>query len=252
MVGVSNIESVVGEIIKARSSICKVSWRDYVVLDIVFECASINFLVLISLERLYAVVWPFRLRTTSTRKYIYSIGVVWFLSGLLPVVKLLNVFRLITEGILKKLSSVHSCACLLLISCAYTLIWFFSKKPDPRLPINRQQQNKKLVKTLFIVTFLSLITWLPFTVIHMMRFRMLKSLLLGQSFWRCTIPFRIGNSSINPVVYCFRMPEFRTTIFSAMFSGQNSQRLQFRERRTSHETNGVVLLRVSNLNKGHP
>ena len=126
MVGVSNIESVVGEIIKARSSICKVSWRDYVVLDIVFECSSINFLVLIS------AVWPFRLRTTSTRKYIYSIRVVGFLSGLLPVVKLLSVFRLITEGMLKKLSSVHSCACLLLLLCAYTLIWFFSKKPDLR------------------------------------------------------------------------------------------------------------------------
>ena len=37
MVGVSNIESLVGEIMKASSSICKVSWRDYVVLNIVFE-----------------------------------------------------------------------------------------------------------------------------------------------------------------------------------------------------------------------
>ena len=53
---------------------------------------------------------------------------------------------------------------------------------------------------------------------------------------------QIGNSLINPVVYCFRMPEFRTTIFSAMFSGQNSQRLQFRECQTSNETNGGVLL----------
>ena len=250
MVGVSNIESVVGEIMKARSSICKVSWRDYVVLDIVFECASINFLVLISLERLYAVVWPFRLRTTSTRKYIYSIGVVWFLSGLLPVVKLLNVFRLITVGILKKLSSVHSCACLLLISCAYTLIWFFSKKPDPRLPINRQQQNKKLVKTLFIVTFLSLITWLPFTVIHMLRFDV-KIFAPGSILFDVAQFLQIGNSLINPVVYCFRMPEFRSTLFSTIFSGQSSRRLQFRERRTSQETNGVVLLRVSNLNKGY-
>ena len=216
MVGVSNIESVVGEIWKLTSTNCKSSWRNYVVLDILFECASIDFLALISLERLYAIVCPFRL---------YSIGAIWLLSTLVPVFELLNVFTKRTQS---WVTSMHSCACLLTISCAYSLIWFFSKKQDPRLPINRQKQNKKLAKTLFIVTVLSLITWLPFTVLHMMRFDV-EIFAPGSILFDVSQFLQIGNSLINPIIYCLRMPEYRSTL-KTVFSIQNFPRLQFPER----------------------
>ena len=65
MVGIGNIESVVVKIHKSfiASSSCKTTWGDYVVSEEFFGCASIGFLALISLERLYAVVWPFRVNT---------------------------------------------------------------------------------------------------------------------------------------------------------------------------------------------
>ena len=241
MVGVSNIESVVGEIWKLNSSNCKSSWRNYVVLDVLFECASIDFLVLISLERLYAIVCPFRLRATATRKYLYSIGAVWLMSTLVPVFKLVNVFTKVTERTVSWVQSMHACTCLLMISCAYSLIWFFSKKQDPRLPINRQKQNKKLAKTLFIVTVLSLITWLPFTVIHVMRFDV-KIFAPGSILFDVPQFLQIGNSLINPIIYCLRMPEYKSTL-KTVFSRQKYPRLQFPERQK--ETNGVVLLRVT-------
>lgn len=196
MVGVSNIESVVGEIWKLSSSSCKSHWRNYVVLDVLFESASINFLVLISLERLFAIVWPFCLKATSTRNYIYSIGTAWFISALVPALKLLLVFNLITEGTSSWLVSLHSCGCLLLISCAYYLIWFFSRKQDPRISVRRQGQNKKLAKTLFIVTALSLTLWLPFTVVHVMRFDV-NIFHPGSVLFDVTQFLQIGNSFIN-------------------------------------------------------
>ena len=244
LVGVSNIESVAGEILKLRSSNCITSWRNYVVLDMFFESASLNFLVLISLERLYAIAWPLRLRTTSTRKYIYSAGVVWFLSGLVPVFKLLRVFKLIRERTKSWVTSGHSLACLLLILFAYSLIWIYSRKQDPRLPINRQKQNRKLAKTLFIVTLLSLIAWLPFTVVYALRHD-IDILSPGSILFDVMQFLQIGNSLINPVVYCFRMPEFRSTL-RTMFCRQNYPKLQ--SRACCQEANAVVLLHVSYLN----
>ena len=38
---------------------------------------SVLFLVLISLERVYSVLWQFRHRVTSTCAYVYSIVIVW-------------------------------------------------------------------------------------------------------------------------------------------------------------------------------
>ena len=79
MVGFGIIEDVVNEIWKLLSSSCTASWEKYVVLNEIFGGASITFLALISLERLYAIVWPFRIRTTSRGKYICSGGSVAYI-----------------------------------------------------------------------------------------------------------------------------------------------------------------------------
>ena len=39
--------------------------------------ASVFFLVLVSLERAVALIWPLRHRITSTKVYIYSVAIVW-------------------------------------------------------------------------------------------------------------------------------------------------------------------------------
>ena len=39
--------------------------------------SSVFFLVLIALERVFALLWPLRHRVTSTRVYVYSIVIVW-------------------------------------------------------------------------------------------------------------------------------------------------------------------------------
>ena len=43
--------------------------------------ASVFFLVLVSLERAFALIWPLRHRVTSTKVYIYSVAIIW-LAGL--------------------------------------------------------------------------------------------------------------------------------------------------------------------------
>lgn len=75
MVGVSSIEKVVEEVLKLTSSICYSYGISFVAVEGLFGCASIFFPVLISFERLYAIVWPYHHRAVSKRPYIWSIGV---------------------------------------------------------------------------------------------------------------------------------------------------------------------------------
>ena len=41
------------------------------------SCTSVMFLALISLERVYAVLWPLRHRVINTHAYIFSVALVW-------------------------------------------------------------------------------------------------------------------------------------------------------------------------------
>ena len=59
------------------------------------SCTSFLSLALISLERVYAVLWPLRHRVTNTQLYIYSIVTVW-LAGLCVVrLSLLSTYHLV-------------------------------------------------------------------------------------------------------------------------------------------------------------
>lgn len=234
LVGIGNIESVVVEIHKnfMTSSSSQTTWGDFVVSEELFGCASTGFLALVSLERLYAVVWPLHIRTTSTRKYFFSVGVVWLISSTIAVAQLLGTAAtLITEDIFIWFVTMYLFACLIIISCAYSAVWFFSRKEDPRLPPNRYNRNKELAKTLFIVTLLSLITWLPFTVVHNLRFTLKGNIAFGSVFDDVAQVLYLANSFINPVLYCFKMPLFRRTL-RKVFLRKNTASQHVRERQT--------------------
>ena len=54
---------------------------------------SVMFLALISLERVYAVLWSLRHRVTNTRAYIYSIVTVWVVGLCMAEVWLLTIYH---------------------------------------------------------------------------------------------------------------------------------------------------------------
>ena len=242
MVGVGIIEDVVNEIWKLASTRCTTSWEKYVVLNEIFGCASISFLALISLERLYAIMCPFRIRITSRGKYICSIVVMWLMPGPFVVAQLLMPFHDVVNWVV----TVYVFVCLITITCAYSAIWFFCKKRDPRLPPNRHERNKELAKTLFIVTLLSLITWLPFTVINTITATFNMSYVSVPVLTDVARFLRLANSLINPIVYCFRMSLFRRTS-REMFLKKMTTGLHVSVRQTSSETAAPVLLSISYL-----
>ena len=146
-------------------------------LNEIFAGVSKSFLALISLERLYAIVWPFCIRTTSRGNYICD-GVNW--------VGMLYLFFFFFNN--------H----LVCIFCDLVLL---QKERSQITTKQTRARNKEQAKTLFIVTWLSLITWLPFTLIRTMTVTFNIPDVSGPVLTDLVQFLRLANSLINPIVY---------------------------------------------------
>ena len=183
------------------------------------EAASLLNLLVISVERLYAVRWPFRHRTLSTTSYIYIIVFVWITAGLASL-SYCTLFMTVPE--LRRISSViltlFFLIVLILICVGYILIYLQTRQNIPEgLNERRAQQHKKLTKTLSIVTVLSLVCWFPSIVMALvydyLNYVSLSTLDFStHNIIRFVKVLQYANSIVNPIVYSFRMPLFKSEI----------------------------------------
>ncbi|CAH3168323.1 unnamed protein product [Porites lobata] len=97
---------------------------------------------------------------------------------------------------------------LLITFASYASIWIKFKKRVFKPRTSATEMNKNLVKTLFIVTVLSLISWLPFKIIFIL-FHLLSNVQISNSIIVITRLVQYANSLLNPIVYNLRMPDFR-------------------------------------------
>ena len=179
-------------------------------MPIIFASSSVFSLAVISLERVYAVVWPLHHRTVSSRVYFSSIAFIWAAgigAGMLYMLSVVEVLSP-TYAYVPINGTILSSLCVV---CASYMIIRTRVRRTPLIFDNQRRRNMerniKLSNTLFIMISLSLICWLPATVTYtlpkwcqkcMSRIVMLVSLVL-----------QIANSIVNPVVYCYRMPIFK-------------------------------------------
>lgn len=174
------------------------------VIDILASAASVLSLSLISLERMFAILWPFRHRILQTWHYVVSLSFLWVIVIANATVSSYLVFsnnlRHATIG-----TVVIALVSLLVTVTAYLVIWVATKRNQLKNSRSMAQQ-KRLAKTLCIVTIISLITWLPTPIGLAIPTYLRDSNLL---YVRVTLALQYANSFLNPVVYCFRMPEFK-------------------------------------------
>ncbi|EDO28934.1 predicted protein [Nematostella vectensis] len=180
----------------------------------VFEIISTAFMstnmisfAFIAIERMHATVWPLRHRNTKPRMYIVFIVVTW-VSGL-------------GSGGLTYVDTIKSARvvyCFVLISFAvlvvsYATIFIKIKKQNQlhnQSHLQRTiQKERELAKTLLLVTMTSLVTWLPQIGVG------LRMVITGRiDYMTQTLAFTAcgGNSLCNPVIYMFRMKEYRRAV----------------------------------------
>ena len=184
-----------------------------------FSYASVYFLVIISVERAYALIWPLRHRVAGMKGHIYSVVFVWVAGVSIGTSSLLAV-----HGILDLVQWIVAYCCdialgLITICDSYLAIRTRLKISVPAEDNvhnrqNSQEQIKKLSRTLFIVISISLVCWFPGIVINCVRY--LCSECFSSLVIRILNMLRLANSLVNPIIYCFRMPIFRQTLKQMM------------------------------------
>ncbi|XP_068700807.1 QRFP-like peptide receptor [Montipora foliosa] len=188
-----------------------------------FPAASVANLAAISLERMHATFRPFKHRLIKKKIFGAAVAGVWFTAALSTAI----VFSVFFLGRLDISTFNHVQAsyylflfcCLFIMVVSYTSIatkFYCGTHPQHHGAIRRE---RKLTKTLFIVTIVSLILMMPFTIfwflVYVTSGEMVDiishetGLHLAQSL-RCLF---YANSVINPLLYALKMPEFKRALF---------------------------------------
>ena len=172
-----------------------------------FPLTSLTSIAVISLDRLHATFRPFRHRFITENVYWVTIFAIWVLPAMVSVtLQLFVAFWNELQWYYFPLWESYSCLCLFVICVSYSSIvvqFLLGAKPQQHgAAANRQ---RKLTITLFIMTIVSLLMWLPYVIAalsHLKSMRLRNS--LGALF--------CANSFVNVIVYTIRMPEFKKAI----------------------------------------
>lgn len=134
--------------------------------------------------------------------------------------------------------------CLVVVLCSYLAIWKFKRNEVPGIPIDRRQQNKKLALTLSIVTFLSVLTWLPFLVGIVIIITVPEMGGVKNSLYNIGRLLQLANSSINPIVYYARMPEFRKQLRNMILKQKSHKEKRGRQLSTMQAVKSWLIIAV--------
>ncbi|XP_078361414.1 histamine H2 receptor-like [Oculina patagonica] len=182
-------------------------------IDLIGTTSSVLSLALISLERMLAILWPFRHRLLNIWCYHVSVGFIWLISSLNMFLNTyLNLHATETENVnISILTPITFITSVIIISGAYLAIWISTRrnKVHGKNTHRQMEQSRKLTRTLFVMTALSIITCLPYGIILVFKdFIQNAFSVSGQII----IATQYANSFLNPVVYCFKMPEFKESL----------------------------------------
>ena len=202
-----------------------------------FPTASVTSLTAISLERMHATFLPFKHRLIKKKMFGAAVAGVWFTAALSTAIAL-SALRLDITAIFFYVQAAHSlflfgCLCIILVSYLSIAIKVYcGTHPHHHCATSRA---RKLTKTLFIVTIVSLILMLPYnvcigfyvklrsgkgleTIFHQIR----RNFYLMESFF-CLF---LAKSFINPLLYALKMPEFKRALFLLLRFRSHSEPVQ--------------------------
>ena len=168
---------------------------------------------------MHATFRPFRHRNIKNWAYGVTIAGVWTLSAMIvipfPLIRLYGNLQQQWQLLFPfYLWRSYCCLCLVVICVSYTSIalkFWCGTRPPSHGAANRQ---RKLTVTLFIMTIVSLLLWLPYVVYTFVSFFVLDRFSI-RTYLRLKLSFTLlyhTNSLVNPIIYTIRMPEFRRAL----------------------------------------
>ena len=176
----------------------------------------------ISLERTHATFRPFKHRFIKKKIFGAAVAIIWITAGLFStcLVLIIVLQPLNSESLRIFNISYYSffLFCHLIIVVSYSSVAIKIVRGNQPHHHGATSRERKLTKTLFVVTVVSLLLTLPITSL------MIREHALSTSTIRSRIEYYwlnylflflfYSNSLVNPVLYTFRMPEFRRALCS--------------------------------------
>ena len=183
--------------------------------DVFTGTTSIYTLAVISLERMSAVGWPLRHRTVNYRVYVCAISIPWIIAAIFTTSVVLRILNITGREYFFYYLVLIPGIPLITICVANFVVWKKQKSPFPNQ--NHIKREVKLAKTLALITGTSLFTWLPFQILNI-----LFALKVTQNFHLIELTtfiikfLQFSNSFVNVIIYPFRIPQFKRTLFQIL------------------------------------
>ena len=185
-------------------------------IDLTTKYASLIGLMAVALERTYATMCPLKHHLVEAKTYYLVIALSWALSLIMPSIRVADIYELVPKNTFWFASLSFTSLILLTIIASYVVIW--GKVKFGHIPQNSRAavRNRNLTVSLFLVTGISVVTWLPASVTYA-SYRILVDG-SGSTSWsyksyivvhHSAMVLAFANSLVNPVVYLFRLPHFR-------------------------------------------
>ena len=119
--------------------------------------------------------------------------------------------------------------CLLIICVSYTSIVIKVRRGAQPQHHGATSRERKLTMTLLIVTFVSLLLYLPLVIVYyvLLNTEILDSLSFSEYYHlrNAVLALFWLNSLVNPILYAIRMPEYRSALL-ALFSRRPQRQRQ--------------------------
>lgn len=193
-------------------------FKAFQVIDIFSGLASVFTLTAIALERTYAIGWPLKHRAYNPRFYTILLSSVWISASLLSGLYLLFQYELLQHRVFFYFMMAALFLSTFLMIIAYLIIWIkarelrkeYKNRRSRRLFQRTTEKERRLAMTLFIVTAVFILTWMPFQILNIIFFFTCTSFPCGPPdtvIYFCKL-LHYANSFLNPAIYSSRIPDF--------------------------------------------
>ena len=202
-------------------SFFKREWQavSFTTINMWLPLTSVTGIAVISLDRMHATFRPFRHRNIKKWAYGVTIAGVWISTAMIiiphPLISLYGNLHQQWQLLFPfYLWRSYCFLCLIVICVSYTSIalkFWCGTRPPSRSAANRQ---RKVTVTLFIMTIVSLLLWLPYVVYTFNPFYVIDKFSF-RTYLRLKLSFSLlyhTNSLVNPIIYTIRMREFRRAL----------------------------------------